>query len=535
MGGADQFETAKNRGVAAITAAMMSEGTKTRDGEALSNALQLLGTSVQVSVGSESGSMGFMSTSGKFGQTLDILADMLLNPVFPAPALERIRGQRLVALTSAKAQPGAIAGRVFPKIVYGTGHPFGQLVTEETLKAITRDEVAAFHKAYFQAGRAAIVVVGDVTPAAAKATVEKALAAWPAGGSKPAFSYPAVPPQKPTTIYLVDKPGAAQSTFAIGLPGPPRKTPDYYAIEVMNTLLGGMFQSRLNANIREEKGLSYGISSRFAFGKGPGAFRAGGDIISAKSDVGLTEFMKEFRGIQGSRPVTDDEIQMSKNSLAQSLPGMFASVSSIGRRDRHAVDAGAAGGLLPAVREEHQRGDEGRHGARGEAVHRPRAPVDRDRGRQGDDRGAAQGHQHRADRRAGHRGQRGQVEHDSRESRVKGGVESQSTVEGRESGNGQESRARQRSRVESQATVEESRVRQRSRVESQATVKSREPGNGQESRVRQRSRVESQATVESRESGDGQERESQATVKSRESGNGQESRASHARESTFDC
>ena len=98
----------------------------------------------------------------------------------------------------------------------------------------------------------------------------------------------------------------------------------------MNTLLGGMFQSRLNANIREEKGLSYGVSSRFAFGKGPGPFRAGGDIISAKSDVALTEFMKEFRGIQGSRPITDDELQMSKNSLAQSLPAMFASVSSIG-------------------------------------------------------------------------------------------------------------------------------------------------------------------------------------------------------------
>jgi zinc protease len=330
MGGADQFETAKNRGVANITASMMSEGTKTRDGEALSNALQLLGTSVQVGVGGESGSMGFMSTSGKFGQTLDILADMLLNSVFPAPALERIRGQRLVALTSAKAQPGAIAGRVLPKVVYGTGHPFGQLVTEDTLKAITRDEVAAFHKDYFQPGRAAIVVVGDITPAAAKATVEKALAAWPAGGSKPAFSYPAVPPQKPTTIYIVDKPGAAQSTFAIGLPGPPRKSPDYYAIEVMNTLLGGMFQSRLNANIREEKGLSYGVSSRFAFGKGPGVFRAGGDIISAKSDVALTEFMKEFKGIQGGRPVTDDELQTSKNSLAQSLPQMFASVGSIG-------------------------------------------------------------------------------------------------------------------------------------------------------------------------------------------------------------
>jgi zinc protease len=188
----------------------------------------------------------------------------------------------------------------------------------------------AFHNQYFQPQRAAIVVVGDVTPAAARSTVEKALAGWQAGRSSVDFKYPPVPQPQPTTIYLVDKPGAAQSTFAIGLPGPPRSTPDYYALEVMNTLLGGMFQSRLNANIREEKGFSYGVSSFFSFGKGPGPFRAGGDIISAKSDVALTEFMKEFRGIQGSRPVTDDELKTSKDSLVQSLPGMFASVSSIG-------------------------------------------------------------------------------------------------------------------------------------------------------------------------------------------------------------
>jgi len=330
MGGADQFEPANRRGVASLAASMLSEGTTTRDGEALSNALQTLGTSVNAGVGGQNGSMGFVSTTARFAPTLDILADMLLNSTFPAPALERLRAQRLVALNSSKAQPGAIASRVFPKVLYGTEHPFGQLVTEETLKAITRDDVVAFHKTYFQPGRAAIVVVGDVTPATAKATVERALARWPAAGSKPTFAYPPLPARAPTTIYLVDKPGAAQSTFAIGLPGPPRTTPDYYALEVMNTLLGGMFQSRINANIREEKGLSYGVNSRFAFGKGPGPFRAGGDIISAKSDVALTEFMKEFRGIQGSRPVTDDELQMSKNALAQSLPAMFASVSSIG-------------------------------------------------------------------------------------------------------------------------------------------------------------------------------------------------------------
>jgi zinc protease len=330
QGGADQFEPANRRGLASVTASMLSEGTTTRDGEALSNALQLLGTSVNAGIGSESGSMGFVSTTAKFAPTLDILADMLLHSTFPTPALDRIRAQRIVALNSAKAQPGAIARRVFPKVLYGDTHPFGQLTTEETLKAISRDDVAAFQKQYYQPGRAAIVVVGDVTPASVKATVEKALAAWPAGGSKPNFSYPPLRVQPPTTIYLVDKPGAAQSTFSIGLPGPPRSTSDYYAIEVMNTLLGGMFQSRLNANIREEKGLSYGVSSGFTFGRGPGPFRAGGDIISAKSDVALTEFMKEFRGIEGTRPVTDEELQTSKDSLVQSLPAMFASVSSIG-------------------------------------------------------------------------------------------------------------------------------------------------------------------------------------------------------------
>src|SRR5207247_103789 len=153
-------------------------------------------------------------------------------------------------------------------------------------------------------GRALVTVAGDVNSATVKDTIEKSFAAWGSGGDKPVFRYPAVPERRSTTIYLVDKPGAAQSTFAIGNPGPPRNTPDYFALQVMNTILGGMFQSRLNANIREEKGYSYGVSSGFAYGKGPGAFRAGGDIVSANSDAALIEFMKELRGIAGSRPIT---------------------------------------------------------------------------------------------------------------------------------------------------------------------------------------------------------------------------------------
>ena len=154
LGGSNQFEPAERTGLASITAAMMSEGTKTKDGEALSNALQLLGTSVSTSIGGESGSMTFVSTTGKFDQTMDILADMLLNSTFPADALERLRAQRLVAITQARAQAGAIASRVFPKVLYGPSHPYGRVATEESIKAVTRDEIVAFHSQYFQPGRA---------------------------------------------------------------------------------------------------------------------------------------------------------------------------------------------------------------------------------------------------------------------------------------------------------------------------------------------------------------------------------------------
>ena len=142
MGGADQFEKPDKRGVAAMMASMMLEGTTTRDGEALSNALQLLGTTVQVGIAGESGSIRFTSTTAKLEPTLAILADILQNPTFPAAALERLRTQRLVALQQARNQGPAIANRVFPRVLYGAAHPFGQPVTEDTVKSITRDDLA---------------------------------------------------------------------------------------------------------------------------------------------------------------------------------------------------------------------------------------------------------------------------------------------------------------------------------------------------------------------------------------------------------
>jgi predicted Zn-dependent peptidase len=329
VGGSHNFEPAGKVGVASFAAQMLSEGTTTRTADQLSEAQQLLGTQITAAVTGEGGTIRFTSLADRFEPALTLLADMLTNSTFPAPALERIRGRTLVQLQQAKDQPNAIASNVFAKVVYGSGHPYGRVMTEATVGAITRDDVAAFHAAYYRPGRAVISVAGDVQPAAVKAAVERALAGWPAGGERPTWAYPPPPEPRGTTIYLVDKPNAAQSVFAVGLPGPARNTPDFYAIQVMNHLLGGLFQSRLNHNIREVKGYSYGVGSSFAFGRGPGAFRAGGGIMTAKTDSALIEFMKEFRGVRGDVPFSDDEMLQGKESLIQSLPRQFSSVNGI--------------------------------------------------------------------------------------------------------------------------------------------------------------------------------------------------------------
>ena len=329
VGGANQFEPADRRGVATLTAQMLTEGTKTRTGDQLSDALQLLGTNVNAGIGAEEGAISFVSTTKNFDAVLAILSDMMLNSVFPAEALERLRARTLVNLTQAKDQPVVVGAQVFAKVLYGDAHPYGQRSTETSVKAITRDDVVAFQKAYFQPGRAIITVVGDVSPGKVKSSIEKALAEWTKGGDKPSFAYPKLPELQPAKIYLIDKPGAAQSVVNIGLPGPPRNTPDYFALQVLNTILGGQFQSRLNANIREQKGYSYGVNSAFNYGKGPGAFRAGGSIFTDKTDAALLEFMKELKGIVGEKPITDEEIKTAKESLIQGLPQRFASVTAI--------------------------------------------------------------------------------------------------------------------------------------------------------------------------------------------------------------
>jgi predicted Zn-dependent peptidase len=329
VGGAANYESPDKLGTAAFAARMLSEGTKTKTADQLSDAQQMLGTSIFSTVGQESGTIRFTALKDKFPQALGLLADMMVNSTFPDSALERLRGQQVVALTQAKDSPNAIAQNVFNRVTFGDQHPYGRITTENTVKAVTRQDVLNFANAYFRPGRAVITVSGDIDAPTARELIRLTLGAWPAGGERPSFAYGPTPAPKNRTIYLVDKPKAAQSVFAFGTPGPSRNTPDYYSVAVMNHILGGLFQSRLNHDIREVKGYSYGVSSRFGFGRGPGAFQAGGGIVSAKSDSALMGFMQHLSGAGTTEPFTDEEVQTGKEALIQSLPSRFETVNGV--------------------------------------------------------------------------------------------------------------------------------------------------------------------------------------------------------------
>jgi zinc protease len=321
-GGTNQLGT--KEGVSEFIGAMMREGTTTRTADQLTNQLALLGTNVGFSIGDESGSAGFSSLSRTFDSTLSIMMDMMRHSTFPAPALERLRAQALAAYTRGQDAVGVVASEITPKLLYGD-QPYGKVVDAADLKAVTRDNVAELAQEFFEPANATVYVVGDMTRAAAKAELEKAFAGWPAGGNKLAINYPAAPTPAATTIYLVDMPDKPQSEIMLARTIPAEFSPDMAKIDVMDAILGGMFQSRLNSTIREQHGWSYGFNSRSSWLKGPGSERAQGAVTREKTDSSLMEAMTQIRGMTGTIPISAAELTAARNSLTLSLPSNLQS------------------------------------------------------------------------------------------------------------------------------------------------------------------------------------------------------------------
>ena len=313
-------------GAAALTADMLDEGAAGRSALAIADAFEMLGARFSVAGGLHSAGVSLRAATSRLAAALPLMADVVLRPDFPPAELARLRKERLTALLRQHDQPGAIAAALATTTLFGRAHPYGRIAEEASLKALVPADLRQFHQQYWRPGHATLVVVGDVQPAALRTLLEANFGGWPAGDAGPA-TIPAAPQVTGRTIYLVDKPGAAQSVIQLGRIGVARTTSDYFPLLVMNTILGGYFTSRLNQNLREQHGYTYGARSSFDFRPAPGPWLASASVATNVTGPALREFFNELEGML--QPVPAEEAARAASYIASQFAPAFQSVSGI--------------------------------------------------------------------------------------------------------------------------------------------------------------------------------------------------------------
>jgi zinc protease len=313
-------------GLANFTAAMLDEGTKTRNALQIADETARLGATLATASTMDQSQISVTSLAGQFPRALDLLADVAQNPTFPQEEVERQRASRLATLVAQRSNPSQIAGRVMASALYGPAHPYGypELGTEASNKAVSRAAMENYWKQQLVPGNAALIVVGAVSRKELEALATKAFAGWT--GTAAARAKLSTPVGTTAKLVIVDMPGAAQTQLRVAGLGVPRATPDFEALEVVNTLLGGLFTSRINLNLREDKGYTYGAFSTFAFRQEAGPFFVGAGVRTDATAPAVTEIYNEIRKMRDVE-VSMDELTLGKDSLVRSMPGRFETTS----------------------------------------------------------------------------------------------------------------------------------------------------------------------------------------------------------------
>ena len=309
-------------GLASFTAAMLDEGTATRNALQLADQIAQLGGSLGTASSMDAMNVSGRSLSKNFGPMLDLMADVTLNPSFPAEEVERQRKSRVAQFAQIRDNPGQVAAQVTAMTLYGEKHPYGyaEIGTEASVQAISRDDMMAFWKQNFVANNAALVVAGDISMADLKALAEKSFGKWQQGTPvRPALTTPTTIPPR---VVIVNKPGTPQTQVRVATIGAARSSPDFRPLQVMNIALGGLFSSRINMNLREAHGYTYGASSQFTFRRAAGPFQVGSAVRTDVTAPSVSEIFKEIRGMV-DKPLGTEELQRAKDSLANSLAGAF--------------------------------------------------------------------------------------------------------------------------------------------------------------------------------------------------------------------
>lgn len=317
-------------GLAAFVADMLDEGAGGRDALELSDAIELLGASMSTGAGWDDSRVHLQVLRPRLAEALALMGDVAFRPDFPEDELERVRNELLTELSGARDEPTTIASNAFAALVYGEDHPYGQLQSSESARRYAWEAVAQFHAGHYRPENAVLVLAGDVDAGADHGIVEEIFGAWPAGTPN-AAPPPAAPASNQRTIYLIDKPDAPQSVIRIGHVGVSRNHPDYYAIVVMNAILGESFTSRLMTNLRTIHGFAYGANSGYGMRLGPGPFQAAASVVTDKTDSSVVEFFHELERIR-AEPVPEDELQRGKQYVAFGLPHDFETASQVAGR-----------------------------------------------------------------------------------------------------------------------------------------------------------------------------------------------------------
>lgn len=324
-------------GLAAFTADMIDEGAGGLSALAIADEAARLGAELHVFADADAVWLSTNALTRTLDPVLDLVAKVVTQPAFTAADFERVKGDRLTALTQRRDRPREVASVVLSQAVYGVGTAYGHPTngTLEDVKRIALAEVQAFYRAHWNPAAMTLVIVGDVDPAALQRKLDAALGSWqPRGAQKPVV--PSASPAKlAARLLVVDRPGAEQSDVRIGRVGLDRRDKRYFAFEVMRTVLGDGFTSRLNHRLREELGITYGIGAGMAWHVGPGLFSIASAIVVDETSRGLAEIIKILDGLVAVE-VPAAELDKAKQNLVRALPAMF---------DTNAQTAGAFGEL----------------------------------------------------------------------------------------------------------------------------------------------------------------------------------------------